>query len=886
MLIKIENKIKKKDRKDFLRIFFKYYFIVTSLILILLLFLVSQTGYWGNYKATFLDRFYKSSYNNYLKLPIILPQALNGFFVNLPVININISLEKQLILEKDRKKALKNKDAFLFEFKKVPASINFNNSEFKIDLRLKGDRDIHYKEKDKSSYKIELRNDEKIFGINKFSLMKPRARNYIHEWIYHQLMEDNGLINLKYEFVNLKLNGESQGLYILEEGFDKILIERNKRRNGPIYSIKEEWTSVLNNSENKEPLFQVYNKKNWLNDDNLQIALYGNKLLKNFFKNKIELDEIFDEDKWAMFMAISDLNYYEHGNQIKSVKFYFNTISKKFEPVPFDGHRIVVDLNENIKGWQNFRNIKPSFQLAVSCIENYKTCHNPFPSYFFFNTDGSLNKNFFEKYRKSIKKITSNAYLDKFFSDRKKEIFKFNSKIYSDYFYADNTQYYGPGLYYFNQSEIYKRAKRLKSKISTIPTNILISQQNDMVNVKNWNISKSTIFNNRNLFIKDINCINRQTGEKFNLKINKNLENFENFFVLNIKNLTCNSLNIYDQILGDNFNLNIDHLDKNYKSNKKFFVADYLDYFKIQNDNLILKENKILITENLFIPKGFKVLLKANQKIILMNNSFLISDSAFEANGGSEKNGGSIEIGGLEQNNGGGIFIKNTSDLNFFNNVIFKNLNGNSKFIPEGYVTYGAINFFNSKVHFNNFSIENISSEDAINFVNSEVSLVNGKFKNIKSDAIDIDHGSGKIEKLNIINVSNDGLDFSESKVKVSEIYFENIGDKSISAGENSSIIIDNINISNSYLGIASKDGSSVTVNNIKNLNVTIPYASYVKKKEYSKPILSIFNSNEKNYHKLYLKDNLANITINNEKKTEVTKEILELIYDPKQKIQ
>ena len=69
-------------------------------------------------------------------------------------------------------------------------------------------------------------------GIKKFSFIKPRMRNYIHEWLFHELAGEGDLIKLKYEFINLKLNGNNYGLYVLEEGFDKDLIERNKRRNG------------------------------------------------------------------------------------------------------------------------------------------------------------------------------------------------------------------------------------------------------------------------------------------------------------------------------------------------------------------------------------------------------------------------------------------------------------------------------------------------------------------------------------------------------------------------------------------------------------------------------------------------------------------------------
>ena len=58
--------------------------------------------------------------------------------------------------------------------------------------------------------------------------------------------------------------------------------------------------------------------------------------------------------------------------------------------------------------------------------------------------------------------ISEDDYLDNFFKKYSKDIYKFNAKVFGDYFYVDNSYYYGPGLYYFNKDEIYKRAKRLK----------------------------------------------------------------------------------------------------------------------------------------------------------------------------------------------------------------------------------------------------------------------------------------------------------------------------------------------------------------------------------------------------------------------------------------
>ena len=886
MLIKSEKKnYKKKIKLKKFESFFKYYFFVTSALFIIFIILITQTGYWGNYKKNLLDRFYKSAYNNYLKLPFIVPQAIYGWFVNVPELNINISLSNQLVLDKDRSKALEEVDAFKFVFNTVPASINYENSEYPINLRLKGDRDIHFKEREKSSYKIELKDDETILGMNKFSLMKPRARNYIHEWIYHQLMSEGNLIKLNYDFINLKINGENHGLYSIEEGFDKILIERNRRRNGPIFSLKEEWAYQLNNRENKEILFQVYNKKYWLNDENIQTTLYAHKLLKDFFITKENINNVFDEDKWAWFMAISDLNYYAHGNDIKSVKFYFNPLSKKFEPVPFDGHRIVVDLNENIIGWQNYRNSKPSFEVAISCLKSEETCSNPFPKFFFFNNVGKLNKSFFEKYRKNIQNVTSKKFLDEFFNKNAKEIFKFNSKIYSDYFYVDNTYYFGPGLYYFDKEEIYKRAKRLRSKIKFIPSNILISQIENNIILLNWNISDNNIFNNHNLLLKKINCIDNQTSEQLSLNFDQEIKPSKNIYSLNDMGLKCLDVDIYDSISKEKHNIKINLLEKKYVNKKKFEIDDYLNYFSIKKNNLVLKNDHTVIKKNIFIPNGFKVIIKSKQKLLITNNAFIISESPFDIRGEKTNGKKTVEIGGLPNNFGGGLIIKNSKKKSIFKNVIFKNLNGNIDYVPEGYAIYGAVNIFNSKIELENFEFKNIASEDAINVISSAFSMNNGYFNNINSDAIDVDYGHGSIKELIIKNVLNDGIDFSESKVNVSNIKFYNIGDKSISAGENSNIEIKNLDITKSYLGVVSKDGSSVSVTNVKNNNVTIPYAAYKKKKEYENPNLNINKSFQDKFQKLYLKDKFSKITINNKKKSLISKNILEIVYNPEKKL-
>ncbi len=889
MIINDKKKVK-YNKTNISNKFYKYYFFFTVGLFLLFIFFILQTGFWKNYQKTFLDKFYKRSYNNYLKIPYIIPQAIYGFFIKIPELNINISLDNHLILEKDRINILGKKEGkgMTYEFTKVNGSIDYKNENHKIDIRLKGDRKIHFLKQDEASYKIEIDNNKTIMGLNKFSLIKPRARNYIHEWLYHQLMEEGNLIKLKYEFVKLKINGEGQGLYVLEEGFDKILIERNKRRNGPIFSLKEEWSFGETDRTNKEKLFEVYNKRNWLSEENIEQTLFANNLLKNFFNGKEDLEDSFDIDKWAWFMAISDINYYAHGTDVKSVKFYFNPLSAKFEPVPFDGHRTVVDLNKNIIGWENFGNSAPSFQKAIECRENLANCVNQFPYKFFFKYDGSLNKVFFEKYKKNIYRISSKKFLDIFFKERSKQIYNINAKIYGDYFYVDNILYFGNGLYYFDKDEIYRRVNRIKSKISTIPANIFISQNKNRINIKNWNITSDTVFTNHDLKIKKIFCKNilNEQEKIFTLDYAILETDHKITFTKNISNeIKCENVLLIDRVINSEYIIPIDHLNIEFNNTIDTNLESFKKYFYFENKDLRLKKKQTIIDKNIIIPKGYIVRIIPGEEIILINDSFIISDSAFNVIGDNANNQ-IVKIGGKKENKGGGIFIKNSDNESLFKNVKFEYLSGDLENLSlDKYTVYGSLNIYNSKVKLKNFQMKNIYSEDAINIISSSFSLENGIFDTISSDAIDVDYGNGNINKLKLNNVLNDAIDFSESYTNVSNIYFENIGDKAISVGENSTVDINNLNILKSYLGIASKDGSKVNAQKIKISNVTIPFASYKKKNEYKIPELKVKEIIYNGYKKLYLKDKISRLEIDNEIKNEITRNVLDIVYNPNQKI-
>ena len=121
------------------------------------------------------------------------------------------------------------------------------------------------------------------------------------------MSKEFNIIKLKYEFIELSVNGDNRGLYVIEEGFGKELIERNKRRNGPIFGLNEDL-----NDTNINPIFEIYNKNYWSQSENKNLALTASKKLDDYFKGILNPNKVFDYERWASYFAIVDLTASYH----------------------------------------------------------------------------------------------------------------------------------------------------------------------------------------------------------------------------------------------------------------------------------------------------------------------------------------------------------------------------------------------------------------------------------------------------------------------------------------------------------------------------------------------------------------------------------------------
>ena len=119
----------------------------------------------------------------------------------------------------------------------------------------------------------------------------------------------------------------------------------------------------------------------------------------------------------------------------------------------------------------------------------------------------------------------------------------------------------------------------------------------------------------------------------------------------------------------------------------------------------------------------------------------------------------------------------------------------------------------------------------------------------------------------------------SGSDIYIEDLLLSNVGDKLISAGENTYVSINKIKATNSYIGIASKDGSESIVKNIDFVEVKIPFASYQKKKSYNYGLLKIEEPINLNKYKIKsIKDLNSKIYINGKKIKKYEENVIKIV--------
>jgi len=734
-----------------------------------------------------------------------------------------------------REQALKRYYLFVDTQDYVPATITYQGAKYSTRIRLKGDHIDHLKG-DKWSFRVRIGQDETLAGMKQFSLQHPNTRNYVYEWLYHQLLKGEGIINLRYDFVTVTLNGKNLGVYALEEHFEKRLVEHNRRREGPIIRFDEDlfWWELEKRNRFVQPgmaqgephhdavmidgsgsylssnidAFQT--NKILQDDDRLRDYKQAITLLEGFRRQELNTRDVFDVKQMAIYFAIADLCGAEHATRWHNMRFYYNPITSRLEPIGFDADVYFVD------------------SLIATRVRLKKNTESLYYKQLF------ADEEFFREYIQALTRIARKKYLGDFFKQVNSQLQEKLNILYKEF-----PEYsFSPRLFFRNQAFI--KATLSPQKLMHAYFSEPLQDKNSVFlslgNIQSLPVEVLGLAQEK----KPVAKLNRKSileakqpqspvayrTIKFELK---QPQAFKAEQTANVQ-VACRILATEEIRLVPVFpwpyrSKDLSKVDTlrqqpNISEFKKLKIDDTLKEIVVQTGVWELKTD-------LIVPPGYYLKINSDTQIRLSNDASIISYSPIHMSATEEE---PVTIEAASESKHSGIFILRAHDVSRFEHVVFKNLSA-----PED--TYwkltGAITFYESEALIKKCTIQNIQAEDAVNSIRSKIGIEDTLFENVLSDAVDIDFGRAQIFRSSFVDCGNDAIDLSASHAVLKSNFITKAQDKAISVGENSEAFIDLCEISEGKLGIASKDRSSTFIDKTRIKDCQVGIAVYQKKPEF-----------------------------------------------------
>jgi hypothetical protein len=649
--------------------------------------------------------------------------------------------------------------------------------------------------------------------MKRFSIQAPETRSNLDEWLFHELLQSENILTPNYSFIDVTINGENKGTYAIEEHFDKNLLEKQNRREGPILKLAEEgfWKTQLyiNNfgkdPKNYVPVFEAAPIEAFQDgrtlDDSLLRKMYldATTQLDNWRYGRGDLSEVIDFEKYARFFALSDLMQGYHALRWHNLRFYYNPMDGLLEPVVYDSYT-----SAGVYSWFNKELL--GNDGVKGNISYYRE------EYLIFQLFNSVN--FRKLYTESLKKYSSESFIDSFIENSISKSIILQSQF--------------PSLSY-NFSRLKDRANNIRQNLEEYS-----QQKHELFEyqpfIPNYNPCQlSTPIDKVSLIAYPIEGRLRNEIQLFNYhcqnlyivgcapKKKKPVYTFdppiklEKSFISNLPPVPeiielpqkhdwlfykthLDSSQLYRIKVSDWPRLekiNDDH-------NESFFPDDWIT---ISQDTVFLKPGDYKINK-LYIYNGqrhFKI--QPNTSIELDEGGGLLFKSPITVQGRENQ----IVHIFSKTSNSYGFNIVNAKGISTINQVKFQNL---YPINAAGIHATGGVHIYNSPVNISGCHFFDFNSEDALNIVSTEsVNIENSLFENCLSDAMDLDFSASTVKNIKITNVKGDGLDISGGRSSLEKLELTTITDKGLSIGENAFVALKDIIIDNSTIGIAFKEG-------------------------------------------------------------------------------
>jgi hypothetical protein len=673
-----------------------------------------------------------------------------------------------------------------------------------------------------------VRGDETVLGMKRFSLHHPAARNDLAEWIYHRALAREGLVALRYEFVEVSLNGKSLGVYALEEHFDKLLLEHNRRREGPILRFDEElmWRQLheqINPFEGAAwsgygdfPASAVdgFRTARTLEDPaHREQFLQSLAALEGFRHGRLAPGAVFDLERFATYYALVDLLGAEHGARWHNQRFYWNPLTRRLEPIGFDAAcRPTAFLSA----------VGPAGRHARGVLRMERS----FDEALFADPD------FEARYLAELERVSEAAYLERLLADLRPDLERALRVLHREFpqvevphallernrrylsallrpaaavraYPADGAQGGASALRVGNLQvlplEVLGLVHGAASADLAAPALLPPRRPGDFVSYQEIALPAAVPLG---------------AGAELRYRVRGTSR------VLSAP-VAAHSLPEAEALLPS-------------RAERAFDPADF-PFLAAGRDGttLELRPGTWRVASDLVVPAGRILRASPGTRIDLVNGARIVSRSPLEWLGSAEA---PVELVSND-GSGRGLVVLQAGAPSTLRHVRFEGLRVGA---DDPWSLTGAVTFYESPLVCERCEFADNQAEDALNVVRGAFRLDATTFRGAASDAFDGDFCEGEITNSAFLGQRNDGIDVSGSSVRIRDVRIDGAGDKGVSAGEHSDVDAEGLEIARARVALASKDTSRLVVRGVRLRGCTWAFAAFQKKPEFGPAWLDV----------------------------------------------
>ncbi len=743
----------------------------------------------------------------------------------LPTLYVEIAPDGWARITAKREEALRRGILVVGKKDYVPATLRYGDHLLEAEIRLKGDW-IDHLFYDKWSFRVRIKGREGVEGMRLFSLQDPGRRSYLNEWLFLENLRREGNLAVRYRFVHLVLNGESKGIYAIEESFAKELLESQQRREGPIIRWDEDlmWTyralyddQLIPRGVNDYHLLDVFDSARWSEGTTAMAEVAtAEGLLRAVAEGRRPASEVFDAGAMGRFLAQSTLWCAPHGLIWHNLRFYYDPVAARLEPIAYDSDVFDCQLD----------------QVEV-------------PQELFYG-DPRLRRAYVEE----AWRISDPAYLD--------EVERTYSTAHRQLREALEPEF-GEEVLAPPWATLRERQRLMREVLQPYRT---VYAYTTLPNPPALHPSGPLTLAVGNLLDLPVEIIALEIdGERYPVERNwldageAAFTDGETVILRSLPEaaptMPMLTLHLPADLIPPRADLHlITRLWGLEEEHREPILRRYPDpllvgpqppapsveealarhpFLEVVSGTTALrvKPGTWNVTGDLVVPRGYTLLISAGTTLRFGEGAILLSRAPLHSEGTADA---PVQLLPRRQR-WGGVIVLEAGAPSYWHHTLVSATTGITR---EGWLVSGGTTFYRSPVRMSQCHLLHSHAEDTLNVVRTTFELNEDEFGWTASDALDVDFGQGTVERSSFHDVGGDAVDVSGTEVRVADCRMARIADKGVSAGEASRVAVEGGSLDDVGMGIVSKDLSFVSARQVAIRTPRIAaLAAYVKKPVY-----------------------------------------------------